>query len=337
MSQSPKNMSIPQKFYFNTLIFSILIILIAPNSTHAQSRFEFGASLSTMQYEGEIGGRFPYIYNDLNNPTSRVRLGAGINFGYHLTDYFTFRASLLIGSVQAADQLLKPEPDPAVIYKLARNFSFRSSITEVGVVGEFYPLPVLFKRYGQNLGRFNPYIIGGINVFKFNPKSLYLDKTGALSWVDLKPLRTEGQGMPIANAPKEYSLTSFSFPIGIGVRFNITENTSIALEWMTRTTTTDYLDDVSGRYIDNAEFDNFFGAGTVLADQAKQKANFPSWLNGVHVNGFLPTEPRGSLNKFNDYYYTTSIKVFITLDKIIGKNDSWLGGDKYLNCPTSRF
>ena len=102
MSQSPKNMSIPQKVYFNTLVFSILTILIAPKATHAQSRFELGASISTMQYEGEIGGRFPYIYNDLNNPTSKVRLGAGLNFGYHLTDYFTFRASLLIGSVQAA-------------------------------------------------------------------------------------------------------------------------------------------------------------------------------------------------------------------------------------------
>jgi hypothetical protein len=330
-------MSVSQKIYFNALIFSTLIIFVVPKATHAQSRFELGASLSTMQYEGEIGGRFPYIYNDLNNPTSRVRLGAGINFGYHLTDYFTLRASFLIGSIQAADRLLKPEPDPAVMYKLARNFSFRSSIAEVGIVGEFYPLPVLFKRYGQNLGRFNPYIAGGINVFRFNPRSLYLDKTGALSWVDLKPLRTEGQGMPIANAPKEYSLTSFSFPIGIGVRFNITENTSIALEWMNRTTSTDFLDDVSGRYIDNAEFDNFFGAGTVLADQAKQKANFPSWLNGVHVNGFLPNEPRGSLNKFNDYYYTTTIKILISLGKIIGNNESWIGGDNYLKCPPSKF
>ena len=147
-----------------------------------------------------------------------------------------------------------------------------------------------------------------------------------------QPLR-EGN----ANAPKEYSLTSFSFPIGIGIRFNITENTSIALEWMNRTTSTDYLDDVSGRYIDNAEFDNFFGAGTVLADQAKQKANFPSWLNGVHVNGFLPTEPRGSLKKFNDYYYTTSIKLFISLGRIIGNNESWIGGVNYLKCPPSRF
>ncbi len=321
----------------NKLIFSALFTILLSTNGKAQSQFEVGFSVSTMQYEGEIGGRFPYIYNDLHNPTSRARIGGGVNFGYHLTDFISLRGSLLVGSVQAADALLKPDIDPAVVYKLTRNMSFRSGITELGVAAEFYPLPVIFKRYGQNLGRFNPYIVGGINVFKFNPKSIYIDRTGAVSWVDLKPLRTEGQGMPIANAPKEYSLTSFSFPIGIGVRFNINESTSIALEWMNRTTSTDYLDDVSGRYIDNAEFDNFFGAGTVLADQAKQKANFPSWLNGVHVNGFLPTEPRGSLNKFNDYYYTSTIKLFINLDRIAGKKGSWIGSDRSLKCPPSRF
>jgi len=317
----------------NKLIFSLLIICIASNYTFSQGKFEIGFALSTMQYEGEIGGRFPYIYNDLHNPTSRARVAGGINFGYHLTDFISFRGTLNVGSVQAADRLLKPDPDPAVVYKLTRNLSFRSSIVEAGVVTEFYPLPVLFKRWGQNLGRFNPYIVAGFNVFKFNPKSIYIDKTGAISWVELKPLRTEGQGMPIANAPKEYSLTSTSIPLGIGVRFNVNDNISLALEWINRTTATDYLDDVSGRYIDNKEFDNFFGAGSVMADQAKQKANFPSWLNGVHVNGFLPTEPRGSLNKYNDYYYTTSIKLFINLDKVAGNNNSWFGGDKYIKCP----
>lgn len=319
--------------FIKKLIFSILILFVVANHTFAQGKFELGFALGTMQYEGEIGGRFPYIYNDLNNPTSPARVTGGINFGYHLTDFLSFRGSFNVGSVQASDRLLKPDPDPAVVYKLTRNLSFRSSIVEAGVVAEFYPLPVIFKRYGQNLGRFNPYIVAGFNVFRFNPRSLYLDKTGSLSWVDLKPLRTEGQGMPIANAPKEYSLTSTSIPIGIGVRFNVNDNISLALEWMNRSTATDYLDDASGRYIDNAEFDNFFGAGTVQADQAKQKANFPSWLNGVHVNGFLPTEPRGSLNKFNDYYYTTSIKLFINLDRIAGKSNSWIGGDKYLKCP----
>jgi hypothetical protein len=261
-------------------------------------------------------------------------MGGGINFGYHLTDFLSIRGVVNVGSVQAADRLLKPDPDPAVVYKLTRNLSFRSSIVEAGVSAEFYPLPVIFKRWGQNLGRFNPYIIAGFNVFRFNPRSIYLDKTGAFSWVDLKPLRTEGQGMPIANAPKEYSLTSTSIPLGIGIRFNVNDDISLALEWANRTTSTDYLDDVSGRYIDNAEFDRFFGAGTVLADQAKQKANFPSWLNGVHVNGFLPNEPRGSLNKFNDYYYTSSIKLFINLDRVAGKSNSWIRNDKYLKCPT---
>ena len=319
---------------YNRLIFSLLLLTFFALKPKAQGKFEIGFALSTMQYEGEIGGRFPYIYNDLHNPTSRARLAGGINFGYHLTDFISLRGVLNIGSVQAADRLLKPDLDPAVVYKLTRNLSFRSSITEFGVSGELYPLPIIFKRYGQNLGRFNPYFLIGFNVFKFNPRSIYIDKTGSYYWVDLKPLRTEGQGMPIANAPKEYSLTSTSVPVGIGVRFNLNENISLALEWSNRTTSTDYLDDVSGRYIDNAEFDNFFGAGSVQADQAKQKANFPSWLNGVHVNGFLPTEPRGSLNKYNDYYYTSSIKLFINLDRVIGKNDSWIGGDRTLQCPT---
>lgn len=325
-----------QKNYIHSikkLIFSLLILFFIANQTVAQGKFEIGFALSTMQYEGEIGGRFPFIYNDLNNPTSRARPAGGINFGYHLTDFISFRGGITVGSVQAADRLLKPEPDPAVVYKLTRNLSFRSSIIEAGITTEFYPLPVIFKRYGQNLGRFNPYIVAGFNFFRFNPRSIYLDKTGALSWVDLKPLRTEGQGMPIANAPKEYSLNATSIPFGIGIRFNVNENISLALEWLNRTTSTDYLDDVSGRYIDNAEFDKFFGAGTVQADQAKQKANFPSWLNGVHVNGFLPTEPRGSLSKFNDFYYTGSIKLFINLDRVAGKSNSWFGGDKYLKCP----
>ena len=320
-------------FSIKKLIFSLLILIFITNQTVAQGKFEIGLSLSTMQYEGEIGCRFPFIYNDLNNPTSRARPAGGINFGYHLTDFISFRGSITVGSVQAADRLLKPEPDPAVVYKLTRNLSFRSPIIEAGITTEFYPLPVIFKRYGQNLGRFNPYIVAGFNFFRFNPRSIYLDKTGALSWVDLKPLRTEGQGMPIANAPKEYSLNATSIPFGIGIRFNMNENISLALEWLNRTTSTDYLDDVSGRYIDNAEFDKFFGAGTVQADQAKQKANFPSWLNGVHVNGFLPTEPRGSLSKFNDFYYTGSIKLFINLDRVAGKSNSWFGGDKYLKCP----
>jgi hypothetical protein len=333
MSQSGNNMQKKNIYFTKKLIFSFLALFFVANKTFAQGKFELGFTLSTMQYEGEIGGRFPYIYNDLNNPTSPAKMAGGINFGYHFTDFISFRGNFNVGSVQAADRLLKPEPDPAIFYKLTRNLSFKSSIIEAGVSAEFYPLPVIFKRYGQNLGRFNPYIVAGFNVFRFNPRSLYLDKTGAVSWVDLKPLRTEGQGMPIANAPKEYSLISTAIPIGIGIRFNVNDNISLALEWMNRTTSTDYLDDVSGRYIDNAEFDNFFGTGTVQADQAKQKANFPSWLSGVHVNGFLPTEPRGSLKKYNDYYYTTSIKLFINLDRIAGKSNSWIGGDNYLKCP----
>ncbi|MEY3187237.1 MAG: hypothetical protein RL675_1063, partial [Bacteroidota bacterium] len=66
----------------NKLILNLLIITFFSIQASAQGKFEIGFALSTMQYEGEIGGRFPYIYNDLHNPTSRARMGGGINFGY---------------------------------------------------------------------------------------------------------------------------------------------------------------------------------------------------------------------------------------------------------------
>jgi hypothetical protein len=333
MSQSVKKMQRSSYLWLNKLIFNLLVLILCYTHTTAQSKFEVGFALNTMQYEGEIGGRFPFIYNDLHNPTSRPRIGGGINFGYHLTDFLSLRGVLNIGSVQAADRLLTPSADPSIVFKLARNLSFRSSIVEAGVSGEFYPLPIIFNRWGQNLGRFNPYLIGGFNVFRFNPKSLYIDPTGATYWVELKPLRTEGQGMNLPNAPSEYSLTSFSIPFGIGVRFNVNDYTSVALEWVNRRTFTDYLDDVSGRFIDRAAFDTYFGAGTVQADQAKQKSNFPTWLNGVHVNSFMPQDLRGSPNSNFDYYYSGSFKVFINLDRLVGTSTSWIGGDKSLTCP----
>jgi hypothetical protein len=327
-------MSFIQKNQYKLLIYSFLLLSLPFSNATAQSRFELGITLGSMQYEGEIGGRFPFYYNDLHNPSSVPRLMGGINVGYNLTDFISLRGSFHIGSVQGEDRLLAPSPDPSVIYKRTRNLSFRTPILEAGISAEIYPLPLLLKRWNQNQGRFNPYILSGFNVFKFNPKSKYTDITGASYWVELKPLRTEGQGMPIPNAPDEYSLISISIPFGIGVRFNLDDHISLALEWMNRYSNTDYIDDVSGRYIDNIEFDNFFGAGTPLADQAKQKANYPAWVNGVHINGFLPSEPRGSLRDYNDFYYSLNFKVFINLDRIFGKRSSWIGGDNFLKCPT---
>jgi hypothetical protein len=68
-------------------------------------------------------------------------------------------------------------------------------------------------------------------------------------WYALQPIGTEGQGTTFAGG-KRYSLTQFCIPFGAGLKVNIAKRASLALEWGLRKTFTDYMDDVSGKYVD---------------------------------------------------------------------------------------
>src|SRR5690606_13448162 len=70
--------------------------------------------------------------------------------------------------------------------------------------------------------------------------------------VFLKPLSTEGQGLPQYPDRKPYKLTQFAIPFGAGVKFRVSRNTVLAYEVGLRKIFTDYLDDVSTTYVDQA-------------------------------------------------------------------------------------
>src|SRR5690606_3722723 len=67
--------------------------------------------------------------------------------------------------------------------------------------------------------------------------------------IALQPLGTEGQGTSLSTK-KNYSLNQFTVPLGIGIKLNIKDGLAISLEYGIRKTFTDYLDDVSGYYVD---------------------------------------------------------------------------------------
>ncbi len=60
-----------------------------------------------------------------------------------------------------------------------------------------------------------PYLFGGISVFYFNPYAT--DPAG--DKVYLRPLSTEGEGLPMYPDRKEYSLVNMAFPFGGGFKF----------------------------------------------------------------------------------------------------------------------
>jgi hypothetical protein len=141
------------------------------------------------------------------------------------------------------------------------------------------------------------------------------------NWVYLRPLHTEGQGFPEYPDRKEYKLTQLNIPMGVGVKYFLSESVSLSLEVIHRKTFTDYLDDVSTTYVDPATF--YAHLPLAQAQLAERMAN-KSLSNGVtHTYG--PGDKRGTATN-NDAYYSFGFKLGIRL----GSGNRWSNSTR---CP----
>jgi len=108
-----------------------------------------------------------------------------------------------------------------------RNSNFKSSLLEGLLLAEFYPTTFFEYDASDNYKTLRPYVVAGIGFFKFNPKGLD-PQTG--NWVELQPLRTEGQGMPQYPERKEYNLTQINVPMGVCLKYQFSETMTLSLE-----------------------------------------------------------------------------------------------------------
>lgn len=165
-----------------------------------------------------------------------------------------------------------------------RNLSFQSKIFSYSISYEYHILRSrpghIYNIKGAKGTASNPlglYIFGGIGGFYFNPKA---DYNGTL--VELRPLGTEGQGIP-GNPPK-YSLLSISAPTGIGATLRLPFNLKFGAEFSYYFTLTDYLDDVSGFYFDNDLILEYNGeVAAALADRSD--GSNPGWTTTGAIRG----------------------------------------------------
>ena len=137
----------------------------------------------------------------------------------------------------------------------------------------FYPT-VLFEQYDGLANKFRPYIVGGAGFFHFNPKSEYNEPGGTKRMVELKPLRLEGQGFAEYPDRKEYSLIQKELLFGGGVKYYLNESMYVGFEVLHRKTFTDYIDDVSTKYINPALFNTYLpAADAAIARQLYYREN----------------------------------------------------------------
>ncbi len=274
------------------LFYSLLII---PGLVQAQ-RWHVNVTGGLSNYSGDLQGK-TYTFDQ-----SFFAFGAGAQ--YDITRNFSAISNIDFMKVGASDQYNNAN-------LVFRNLSFQTNIVEWNLVGEYTFMDIAEKK-------FSPFIFGGIAVFHFDPYAF--DTTGQK--VYLKPLSTEGEGLPQYPGQKPYSLTQFAIPVGGGVKFRVSENVVIAYEVSFRKTFTDYLDDVSTIYVDKTILQNAKGP---LAVEMAYRANE---LKGGDPNYPVSGTERGG-PKFKDIYYYTGIRVSIAL---LSKNDGYYGRGR-TDCP----
>lgn len=218
-------------------IFWLFLALIMINTTAK-------AQPQSTVYEGEIGLSLgaAHYFGDLNNRAAfnRPKIAIGAFYRKQVGDYIGVRFGFHYAQLGYSDVYSKNE------FQKRRNLSFNTSIWEVALQGDFN-----FFRFvpGDPDYMFTPYITLGIGVFGYDPYA-YLNNEKYF----LRPLGTEGQGSALYPERKPYGSTGFCFPLGMGIKYNMSSLVNVGFEVAYRFTGTDYLDDVSTTYAGPAAF-----------------------------------------------------------------------------------
>lgn len=244
-----------KKFYLESLVLALLLTCLPGKKLAAQSlfflnrKFEVGLNIGPSNFLGDLGGNFGRGKTFLkDNNIELTNFVSGGYIAYFPTEYIGIRLSGQKTMLKGDDKVIERKGNLEE-RRSDRNLSFRTPLTELYIAAEFYP--TVFFEYDDYLEKkLRPYILAGVGGYRFNPQA---ELNG--QWIDLQPLHTEGQGFPEYPDRKNYKLQQICFPVGLGVKYYVSETFSVGIEAVHRFTQTDYMDDVSTRYINPALFD----------------------------------------------------------------------------------
>ena len=301
-------------------IFLVIAILFGPifvisqgyynRYDYRRKRHEFTLGGGASNFLGELGGRdmvgSGFIYDLEFKETSYV---GEFSYTYYALSKFSIRTNLAVGKVSGNDNLTSE------YFRNNRNLNFESMIIEGALLFQVHLIKERTgNRYnlrspaGRYLGMKNPigiglYAFSGIGGFYYDPVGQSPDGIK----YKLKPLKTEGQGLP--GGAEAYSGISACIPVGFGLRKAFNGNGGIKLEASYRFTFTDYIDDVSTVYYNNDALANLVSpTAAQMADPSLGASYTVSDGNGTITGPFTHTEPgyqRGDASNNDGYMFVT--------------------------------
>lgn len=289
-----------------------------------------GFSLNALNYYGDLAPTPKRISTDIGF----TRPGIGLTFIHRFGPRYQLQSSFMYGNLRGADAESADASDlSSGIFRYNRNLSFRNRIKELSVVAVID----LFENQATYISRvrWTPYLYAGGAIFHHNPQGQVpaFDVHGnplpnAGEWVDLQPLGTEGQYADLLETDANYGIKPYkkiqvAIPFGIGARLRLNEVLDFSAEFGFRYLFTDYIDDVSGNYVDLGVFGDNEVARSLSYRSNEVVSNPGHTYTGrdnvsyTVVNGYGAEHPqnvRGN-SKDRDIYTVTTFR----LTYIVGK------------------
>lgn len=316
-----------------TIIALTLTGIVSQKTADAQSldfgdgklKVEAGINIGPSFFLGDLGGNRgtgTRFVKDVNLPLTKLMVGAFV--AVHPNEWLGIRAAIQYGKLEGKDAVIDTKGRPE-LYRKQRNLDFRTNLFEAYVAAEIYPLSLIFGEESGYQPRLLPYGVIGVGMYHYNPQGSLTDVNGNKSWYYLKPLHLEGQGFDEYPDRKEYNLNQINIPMGVGVKYLVSEKVNISFEVLLRKSFNDYVDDVSTTYIDPALFDKYLSPQDALI--ARQIADKVDPIVNTNLTRNSPGVQRGNPNQ-NDSWFTTFIKLGINLGATHDKSQI-----KRLRCP----
>jgi hypothetical protein len=302
------------------LLYTILFVLIISSSATAQGRyfyyndqyrepevlFELGVTGGIMNASTDIGGNrkvgsFPLASFTLYN----TKLTGGAYLSATYMDMVTARLQYSVGQIQGADSLTANAKGGGAKNRATRNLNYRTALQEISLLFEFHP-DFLWRDPELPPAKFSPYVLAGVGYLHFTPETKYGN-----AWVQTMPLRLEGQGFSEYPNREKYTGNAMSFPVGLGVRYELGPLFYARAEAAVHFTNTDYLDDASNEdYVDPSLFYKYLSpaqanlASTLFYRGTTQLPDNNSPIDGVRAS-----------SKSKDVFWTASLNIGIVLNR----------------------
>ena len=257
---------------FKVLLFSLLIV----SGALAQYRWDYGFGLGVSNYLGDMGGKEKTrrdFVADMKLAETRWAMSGFARF--KLDHRLSIKGELGYLRIAGDDKLSTNRG------RHGRNLSFWNDIFELTVTPQvkIYENNDLGSSYRFRLG-FKAYVFAGIGFYHHQPKTIYKDEV-----YKLQPFQTEG---------KKYGLWQFNIPIGTGFYFTMKKKHRIGFEYNWRLCFTDYLDDVSSKYVSKK-------AGTTAAALANRTGELGTEIPASLAAYYVPGAKRGDASHKDTY------------------------------------